>query len=234
VISDAAETALDSAPPLDTGPDTGPCGTSDAGFCVTGILIDSETLEPVPGGGVCLLNGSTCAQTSTTGAFTITGVAATGSGLTTGRTGYYDEIWPMMPTSNLSGWTGYAFSSSAIPLGEVDASVGVFDQGSIHFQAVDGSGNNLAGVAVSTSPSGTVGYLTAGGGAIDPSLTATSSNGSGFVFDIAYGQVNVTFTLPGHTCVLSNASGWTAMEAGATMSAPVRPGAITFTAAACP
>jgi hypothetical protein len=105
--------------------------------------------------------------------------------------------------------------------------------GVIIFETYDGSGNPLSGASVTMSVAGTVVYFSSMGTGLDPTLTATTASGFAMAFQIAPGDVNVTFTAPGLTCARDEAEGWNPSSSSATTQVPVFAGEFTVARASC-
>jgi hypothetical protein len=172
-------------------------------------------------------------MTDANGDVSITGIGARRSGISASLASYVTGLWPITPTGNVSGWTiSLRKTARVMALAQELATTFGSTAGAIVFAVKDPSGNPLAGVSVAISSSGKVGYFTANGSMLDPVLTTTSAHGQGFAFDVAPGDVGVTFTLAGHTCVHNGSEGWPGAGAE-TMTVPVQAGKLTRAAAVC-
>ncbi len=203
------------------------------GFTFSGWIDDAVSGDPLEGVQVCLFaSPGVCTTTDVNGTINLTGLAASGDGITATFSGYPTGIWPITPTGNISGWTINLRTDARIATlaTQVGATFGS-TTGAIVFDAYDGSGNNLSGVSVST-PAGTVGYFTGTGAGLDSTLTATTSVGGGYIFGVPPGNVEVTFTSPGLVCARNGAEGWPG-SGSATTTVPVVAGELTRAAGAC-
>ncbi|MFI5307404.1 MAG: hypothetical protein ACHQ53_08640 [Polyangiales bacterium] len=205
-----------------------------SGFTLDANLSDAVSDDVLVQAAVCLLDmSSVCTMTDANGDFSIDGIGARRSGISASLTGYVTGLWPITPTGNVSGWTITLRKQARVTvLAQQLATTFGSSTGAMVFAAKDASGNPLAGVSVTVSSSGKVGYFAADGTKLDPALTATSAHGEGFVFDVAPGDVGVTFTLAGHTCVRNGSEGWPA-TGNETMTVPVQAGKLTRAAAVC-
>jgi hypothetical protein len=174
-----------------------------------------------------------CATTDASGSFTIAGIPSAASGFAATVTGYMAGIWPLTGTADLTGWNVSLRSTARMSqfAANVGASLGA-TTGVVHAIAYDAAGNYLAGVTITTSPAGTVGYVAASGDAI-ATPAETGAAGEAFVFGLTPGQVDVTFSAPGLTCTLPSRDDWPAVTAGDTESVPIQAGGLTFAAANC-
>jgi len=216
------------------GNDGGGGDSGTEGFTVSGTVSDIATGNSLPGVSVCLLAApSTCTITDSSGAFSLTGLVPSGSGFTASLAGYVTGVWPLTPTGNV---TYNAFLRSVSLVGTWASQAGATFNGSagaVLFETFDGSGNPRSGVSVSTAAGGTVGYLTGNGSVLDTTLTATTTNGAGCVFEVPSGNVEVTFTAPGAVCTRYGAEGWLAAVSGATTLVPVVANELTVARAVC-
>jgi hypothetical protein len=206
------------------------------GFAVTGTLLNGDGLTPIAGASICLVAlPNECVVSASTGAFTINGLTATGSGITGSLTGFVNGVWALTPTSNISSFTGYLRTPARMTTLASDVS-STFSSaaGVIHFIAYDAGGNGLAGVTVSTSGGGTIGYFDVAGATLSTAIPETSAEGGGMIFGLApAAQVDVTFAIAGKTCVHHDSSGFAPKSASATMAVPVIAGAVTFAGGTC-
>jgi hypothetical protein len=85
---------------------------------------------------------------------------------------------------------------------------------------------------VTTGGAGKLAYFNALG-TLDPALTASTSNGAGFVFQLPAGTTNLTMALPGTACAHNDLEGWPATMAGATTSAPIAANRVTIVRVTC-
>jgi hypothetical protein len=147
--------------------------------------------------------------------------------------GYLPGIFPMTLTTTTTSWDTFLRTQALMSTfaGQIGATADG-TTGMIHLIVNDASNSALAGVSVTTSPEGKVGYIDTTGAA-NPSLTATTAQGYGFVFEEPPGQVEVTFTVAGLTCTREGPNGWPATTSGATMTVPVVAGGITRAGAIC-
>jgi len=204
------------------------------GFMLSANLTDAVSGDVLAGAKVCLIDApSTCTTVDANGDFTISGIGAKRSGIVASLTGYVTGIWPIAPTGDVDGWTIFLRKDARVTaLASEIGTTFSSSSGAIVFAAKDSSGTPLAGVTVALNGGGKVGYFTADGTKLDPALTATSSHGQGFVFDLAPGDVRVTFALPGKTCVKNGAEGWPA-SGSETMTVPIQAGKLSRAAAVC-
>jgi hypothetical protein len=188
---------------------------------------------PLAGASVCLLDRpSVCATTDANGSYSLTGLAATGSGLLASTSGYVNGLWPFSPTGNMTGISIYLRSTTRV--GTLVSQAGATwdgTTGAIHFLTRDGSGNLLAGVTIAVDAGGKAAYFN--NGTLDATLTATTALGEGYVFGLGAATVNVTFTSPNRVCAHSGVDGWTPTASGATAGVPIVNGDITFAGAVC-
>jgi hypothetical protein len=202
-------------------------GDSGTGFVVAGTVGDSVTEDPLAGVSLCVLpssSSSNCTTSSPYGVFTLMGLAATGSGFSASLADYVTENWAVTPVRT-SSWMIYLRSTSDVAsLAQQAAATFDGTTGAITFE-VDGPDNGgLGGATIATSVGEVVYFDT--NGTLDPSLTATVG-GSGFVFEVPPGTVDVTGTASGLTCVSQGQEGWPPLASGATMSAPIVAGQLT-------
>jgi hypothetical protein len=184
---------------------------------------------------VCLLDSpSTCTATDFGGSFSLGSVAAQGSGLAASTNGWVTSLFPLSPPGNatlsLRMWTQTSIGRYAQDLGTTLGPL----SGLIAFSAFDGSGKPASGVRVSVPGGAPMGYFKADGVTLDPTLTATSSSGTGLAFVPSPGTIAVTFSAPGRTCtrIASGAEGW-APSGSETLTAPVQSNEVTGAAATC-
>jgi hypothetical protein len=192
---------------------------------------DHTTSSPLTGAIGCVLGSSaSCATTDANGAFSLQDLAAQGSGFVVSLSGYVTENFPIYVDSNATyGVTIWQSTLLATDAQDVGAS---FDTstGAIVFAVEDGSGNQLTGATVSTSPAGTTVYLDSSGQP-NPSLMATAGKG-GLVFGIQPGTANVTITASA-SCLRASGIGWPPTMPGAVMAVPIVAHEITRVHGAC-
>lgn len=209
-------------------------GTVTGGFTFNGWIDDAVSGDPLQSVQVCLLaSPAVCTTTDVNGTIALSGLGPSQDGITATLSGYPTGIWPITPTGNISGWT--IFLRSDTRLATLAQQVGgVFggSLGAIVFEAYDGSDNDLSGVSVSTGSGGTIGYFAGDGTGLNSTLTATTSNGGGYIFAVPPGDVDVTFSAPGLVCARSGSEGWPGSGSG-TVTIPVRAGELTRAAGAC-
>ena len=207
-------------------------GDSGTGFVVAGTVGDSLTEAPLAGVSLCVLpssSTSTCTTSCTTsslyGVFTLTGLAATGSGFSASLANYVTENWAVTPVSTSSWMIDLRSTSDVTTLAQQAAATFDGTTGAITFE-VDGPDNGgLGGATIATSVVGKIAYFDTSG-TLDPSLTATVGGG-GFVFQLPPGRLDVTGTASGLTCVSQGQEGWPPLTSGATTSAPIVAGQLT-------
>jgi hypothetical protein len=146
-------------------------------------------------------------------------------------TGYVTENWPMSATGTLT--YNANFRSTSLITTYAQQAGATFDgtTGAALFVVYDASENNLSGATVSTGGQGKLVYTNTAG-VMDPALTATTSKGSGLVFQLPAGTANFTFAMTGATCVI-DIVGWSPTTSGATLSAPIVAGQLTIARARC-
>jgi hypothetical protein len=159
---------------------------------------------------VCLLDSPTkCATTDYSGNFSLSGVSAQKSGLVATINGWTPGVFPLSPTGTttwtLPLWKAAQVTSYAATIGTTFGPA----TGAIQFEALDGSGKPLAGVKVSVPGAGSAGYFEADGTTLNPTLTTTTSKGTGILFGVNAGNtIAVTFSAPGRTCTRNGTEGW--------------------------
>jgi hypothetical protein len=204
------------------------------GFAVTAQMFDATSGDELGGVSVCLLDSpTTCTSTAVDGSFVLGGVQASGSGFTGVMAGYVPTVWPVTPTGNVMGWSLNMRTTTRLATLATQAGATFGTLGAVYFQVTDGSGNSLAGVAVSTTGGGKAAYFSGDGMGLDAALTQTTANGNGYVFDVAAGTVGVSFAASGRACARSGAEGWPPSTASQTMSVPVKNGNLTVAWAVC-
>jgi hypothetical protein len=206
-----------------TGSSSGDSGT---GFVVAGTVGDSVTEAPLAGVSLCVLpSSSTCTTSSAYGVFTLTGLAATGSGFSASLADYVTENWAVTPVSTSSWTIDLRSTSDVMTLAQQAAATFDGTTGAITFE-VDGPDNGgLGGATIATSVVGKIAYFDRNS-TLDPALTATVGGG-GFVFQLPPGTLDVTGTASGLTCVSQGQEGWPPLASGATTSAPIVAGQLT-------
>jgi hypothetical protein len=210
--------------------------TSDANagsFKLVGNLADSSTGDPLTSVAICLLyEPMTCVRSNANGDFSIEGVAATRSGVAAARDGYVGGVWPLTPTKDISNWEIFLRPVARVAklAGDLGATLDP-SVGAIMFMARNRTGDSVTGVTV-TSSSGKLGYLNSNSAVLDATLTATTADGGGYIFEIPPGDVSLTFSVGGKTCKRSGAEGWPATGAQ-TMMVPVQAGMLTRAASVC-
>ena len=108
-----------------------------------------------------------------------------------------------------------------------------FDQsaGAIVFHAYDGNGNLVPNVTVSGT-GGLVGYLSPDESTISKTGPTTTS-GTGYIFGLTPGTVNVVFSAAGLTCARDGVEAWPPTTSGAAVSVPVVAGDVSVAWVAC-
>jgi hypothetical protein len=219
----------------------GPSGSSSGqgtvatgGFTASGQIDDAVTGVGLPGVAICILNASaTCTTSDSGGNYTLLGVADTGSGITGTLSGYATGVWPMTPAGDVLGWTINLRSLDRMEsLAESVGTTFGSSAGAIYFAAYDENDNPLSGVSFSVPEGGPTGYFTGDGSGLSPGLTATSTNGGGYIFAQPAGTLAVTATASGLTCTRSGASGWPPVGSE-TMDVPVVVASVTLARAVC-
>lgn len=196
-------------------------------------MSDSASGNPVVGASICLIScPATCVTTDATGAYTVPDLPANGSGIVGSMSGYVTEAWPMTPLAD--GTYNGQFRAPSLITGFAQQAQATFDgtTGAVLFELFDGNGNSLSGAQVTTGGSGKLAYFNTAG-TLDPALTASTSNGAGFVFQLQAGISDITVSFPGTTCTHGSLEGWPATAAGATTSAPVAANQVTIVRVTC-
>ncbi len=206
-------------------------GSANATYTVNVTVEDHTTASPLAGATACVLGSSTaCATADPNGFFTFSNIAAQGSGFAVSFSGFLTENFPLYLDGTaeygVTLWQSTIFASDTLNVGaSYDSSMG-----SIVFAVEDGSGDQLSGATVSTSPAGTVIYMETATAA-SATLTATAGYG-GLVVGIPPGTANVTITT-GAVCRRAAGIGWPPTMAGATTAVPIVAGELTRVHAAC-
>jgi hypothetical protein len=179
-----------------------------------------------------LSSPSNCQPTDANGDATLSGLQATQDGISAAFSGYVTGIWPITPMGNILSWDVVLRSTTRIDniATQMETTFNA-TLGAITFATYDGCGNSLAGVSVTTSAGGTVGYTDTTGD-VSSVLTATTSQGSGFILGVAPGDVSLTFSAPGMTCARYSNEGWPGSGTVTTV-VPISAGALTRASTAC-
>jgi hypothetical protein len=223
-------------------------GGSDAGtdaaspvpaFNTHGTMTDGHG-NAVVGASICVLGApSNCTTTDSSGSYAITQVPSSGAGLVGTAATFSPMVWPVTPQGNGYTWSGFFRATSlvnayATTVGATDPGDGTGTTGAMYFQVYNASGGGFASVGITTDHGGTVGYLNASGSALDTTLTATSSDGDGYVFALPPGNVNVSVTgATGTTCTSSGNSDGPSSVAGAAVLVPIVAGSLTVVFIQC-
>jgi hypothetical protein len=206
-------------------------GNSSSTYTVSVTVEDLTTSGPLTGATGCVLGSSaSCATADATGAFSLQDVAAQGSGFVVSLSGYVTENFPIYLDSTAT--YGVTISQSTLLTTDAQDVGASFDTstGAIFFAVEDGSGNQLTGATVSTSPAGTTVYRDSSGQP-NPSFVATAGHG-GLVFGIQPGTANVTITASA-ACRRAAGIGWPPTMTGAVMAVPIVAHELTRVHGAC-
>jgi hypothetical protein len=242
-----------SNPPVETGGSSGSGGTSTSSgsssgsssssssgggpsgpqFTVSGALGDGSG-NGVAGASVCIIGAqSSCTTTDSGGNYTLAGVWANKSGFIGTANGFAPTLWPLTLTGNLT-YNGFFRSSSVV--GGFATQMGTTfgpSTGAVFFVVFDGNGNALANATVTPSGAGTIGYFNADGSGPATTLTKTTANGGGYIFQIAPGNVNLTVSVAGLSCGPAGHETWTPSSTAVSVLVPVQAGALTVARIAC-
>jgi hypothetical protein len=196
-------------------------------------MSDAQSGSPLTSVSVCLLSApATCTTTDGSGAFSLSGVQGAADGFRGSLASYVTGIWPESPTGTTTFNVELRPTTLIASLAKAAGATWDGTTGAVLFFVEDGSGNGLPGAHVTLSTGGKIAYFNTNG-SLDGQLAATTTNGSGYVFELAAGATNISVTVMGKTCGRAGADGWTPTVSGAVLAGPIVIGQLTKFHVAC-
>jgi len=188
---------------------------------------------------MCAWGTTTCVTTDPSGAFSLPGVPATGSGVSGTLTGYFKGLWPFTLGGDLTGITLRLRTSTELTTWAAYMGVSTSQlsaRGAILALAYSPGSPDvpLASVTVSSDPAGTIGYFTMATPS-QPSIQVgeTTASGEALILGVpAASAAVVTFSHAGLTCSADASDGWPSAQPN-TVAVPAPAGVLTLARVLC-